>query len=184
MTALGRIASQHWAVRGERMTAPELAGSDLATPAILCLRLIVSALSSSDLRLEDSLRRIHRVASSRTTMCQQYLCIICDRPLTGYGFFQSCSFNPDARPPWCLSIELEQLGNRDMRFPPVRASSIRNPTQYSLTIIQPNPMPFAKGPFLRILLRSATSPSAPLSRHFYPRSLCTPPSPPPMTCER
>ena len=33
-------------------------------------------------------------------MCQQYLCIICDRPLTGYGFFQNCAFNPDARPPW------------------------------------------------------------------------------------
>ena len=33
-------------------------------------------------------------------MCIQYLCLICDRPLTGNGFFQNCSFNPNARPPW------------------------------------------------------------------------------------
>ena len=33
-------------------------------------------------------------------MCIQYLCFICDRPLTGYQSFLSCHSNPEAKPPW------------------------------------------------------------------------------------
>ena len=42
-----------YAVKGEWMTAPELAGSDLATPVILCLRLsCVCPLSQSSWEIE------------------------------------------------------------------------------------------------------------------------------------
>lgn len=33
-------------------------------------------------------------------MCIQYLCFICDRPLTGCQYFVSCHSNPEAKPPW------------------------------------------------------------------------------------
>ena len=33
-------------------------------------------------------------------MCFQYLCFICDRPLTGREHFLNCDFNPEAKPPW------------------------------------------------------------------------------------
>lgn len=33
-------------------------------------------------------------------MCRQYLCFVCDRPLTEDGYFLRCFFNPDARPTW------------------------------------------------------------------------------------
>ncbi len=33
-------------------------------------------------------------------MCIQYLCFVCDRPLTGDQYFSMCCFNPQARPPW------------------------------------------------------------------------------------
>ena len=33
-------------------------------------------------------------------MCIQYLCFICDRPLTGCQSFLSCHSNPEAKPPW------------------------------------------------------------------------------------
>ena len=33
-------------------------------------------------------------------MCIQYLCFICDRPLTGYESFLRCHTNPQAKPPW------------------------------------------------------------------------------------
>ena len=33
-------------------------------------------------------------------MCIQYLCFICDRPLTGYQSFLICHSNPEAKPPW------------------------------------------------------------------------------------
>ena len=33
-------------------------------------------------------------------MCFQYLCFICDRPLTGGEHFLNCDFNPEAKPPW------------------------------------------------------------------------------------
>ena len=51
-------------------------------------------------------------------MCRQYLCLICDRPLTGHGFFQNCEFNPDARPPW-----LQQWVSRPQCYIPAYAYS-------------------------------------------------------------
>lgn len=33
-------------------------------------------------------------------MCIQYLCFVCDRPLTGYQHFLVCHSNPQAKPPW------------------------------------------------------------------------------------
>lgn len=33
-------------------------------------------------------------------MCKQFLCFVCDVPLTGNGCFRKCAANPDARPPW------------------------------------------------------------------------------------
>ena len=33
-------------------------------------------------------------------MCRQYLCFICDRPLTGREDFVNCHSNPEAKPPW------------------------------------------------------------------------------------
>ena len=33
-------------------------------------------------------------------MCIQYLCFVCDRPLTGHQYFLRCHSNPQAKPPW------------------------------------------------------------------------------------
>ena len=37
---------------------------------------------------------------NNSKMCKQFLCFVCDLPLTEDGCFLKCAANPDARPPW------------------------------------------------------------------------------------